>query len=177
MYLFISAYDEAEDDAYRKLEKEKRDRKKEKDKEKPDDRSDVNAKLTNLNCWLPQLCLPALWSSVSVLLTLEVPRFSFPYYHFHYVRATPWKLGNWILVFLHTLYWVTYVSRYALESPVPPADLIVLSPGYRVLPDLTTVPYTPWHTRFALMEAATSDRMFETTLSAPWRKTHHHIMS
>ena len=49
MYLFISAYDEAEDDAYRKLEKEKRDRKKEKDKEKPDDRSDVNAKLTNLN--------------------------------------------------------------------------------------------------------------------------------
>ena len=50
MYLFISAYDEAEDDAYRKLEKEKRDRKKEKDKEKPDDRSDVNAKLTHLNC-------------------------------------------------------------------------------------------------------------------------------
>ena len=50
MYLFISAYDEAEDDAYRKLEKEKRDRKKEKDKEKPDDHSDVNAKLTNLNC-------------------------------------------------------------------------------------------------------------------------------
>ena len=48
MYLFVSAYDEAEDDAYRKLEKEKRDRKKGKDKEKPDDRSDVNTK--NLNC-------------------------------------------------------------------------------------------------------------------------------
>ena len=61
MYLFISAYDEAEDDAYRKLEKEKRDRKKGKDKEKPDDRSDVNTKHQNLNCWLPQLCLPALF--------------------------------------------------------------------------------------------------------------------
>ena len=36
-----------------------------------------------------------------------------------------------------------HVSRYALESPVPPADLIALSPGYRVPPDLATVPYTP----------------------------------
>ena len=36
-----------------------------------------------------------------------------------------------------------YVSRYALESPVPPADLIALSPGYRVPPDLVTVPYAP----------------------------------
>ena len=60
----------------------------------------------------------------------------------------------------------SYVSRYALEFPVPPADLIALSPGYRVPPDLATVPYAPWHTRFALMEAAMSDRMFETTLLA-----------
>ena len=36
-----------------------------------------------------------------------------------------------------------YVSRYALESPVPLADLIALSPGYRVLLDLATIPYTP----------------------------------
>ena len=36
-----------------------------------------------------------------------------------------------------------YVSRYALESPVPLADLIALSPGYRVLPDLATVSYAP----------------------------------
>ena len=36
-----------------------------------------------------------------------------------------------------------YVSRYALESPVPPADLIALSPGYRVPPDLATVPHAP----------------------------------
>ena len=53
MYLFVSAYDEAEDDAYRKMEKEKRDqkRKKGKDKkEKPDDRSDVNTKIQNLIC-------------------------------------------------------------------------------------------------------------------------------
>ena len=35
------------------------------------------------------------------------------------------------------------MSRYALESPVPPADLIALSPGYRVPPDLATVPYAP----------------------------------
>ena len=28
-------------------------------------------------------------------------------------------------------------------SPVPPADLIALSPGYRVPPDLATVPYAP----------------------------------
>ena len=49
------------------------------------------------------------------------------------------------------------VSRYALESPVPPADLIALSPGYRVPLDLATVPFTLWHTRFALLEAATSD--------------------
>ena len=35
------------------------------------------------------------------------------------------------------------MSRYALEAPVPPADLIALSPGYRVLPDLATIPYTP----------------------------------
>ena len=60
-----------------------------------------------------------------------------------------------------------HVSRYALESPVPPADLAALSPGYRVPPDLATVPYAPWHTRFALLEAATSDRMFGTTLPAP----------
>ena len=33
-----------------------------------------------------------------------------------------------------------YMSRYALESPVPPADLNALSPGYRVPPDLATVP-------------------------------------
>ena len=58
------------------------------------------------------------------------------------------------------------MSWYALESPVPLADLIALSPGYRVPPDLATVPYTPWHTRFALLEATTSDRMFETTLLA-----------
>ena len=60
-----------------------------------------------------------------------------------------------------------YMSRYALESPLPPADLIALSPGYRVPPDLATIPYAPWHTRFALMEAAMLDRMFEMTLSAP----------
>ena len=59
------------------------------------------------------------------------------------------------------------MSRYALESPVPPADLIALSPGYRVPPDLVTVPYVPRHTRFALTEAATSYRMFETMLPAP----------
>ena len=59
------------------------------------------------------------------------------------------------------------VSWYALESPVPPADLVALSPGYQVLPDLATIPYTPWHTRFVLLEAATSDRMFEMTLLAP----------
>ena len=59
------------------------------------------------------------------------------------------------------------MSRYALEFPVPPADLIALSPGYRVPPDLATILYAPWYMRFALPEAATSDRMFETTLSAP----------
>ena len=59
------------------------------------------------------------------------------------------------------------MSRYALESPVPLADLIALSPGYQVPPDLETVPYAPWHMRFALLEAATSDRMFEMTLLAP----------
>ena len=48
MYLFVSAYDQAEDDAYEKMEKEKSDRKKKKDKEKPDDRSDVNTKIQNL---------------------------------------------------------------------------------------------------------------------------------
>ena len=62
---------------------------------------------------------------------------------------------------------VIHVSRYALETPIPPADLIALSPGYRVLPDLATIPYAPWHTRFALLEPATLDRMFKTTLSAP----------
>ena len=76
-------------------------------------------------------------------------------------RAVWWgsdkKLHLW--VFFH-------MSRYPLESPVPPADLIALSPGYRVLPDLATVPYIPRYTRFALTEAATSDRMFETTLPA-----------
>ena len=50
-----------------------------------------------------------------------------------------------------------HMSRYALETPVPLADLIALSPGYRVPPDLATVPYAPWHTRFALLESATSD--------------------
>ena len=32
------------------------------------------------------------------------------------------------------------MSLYPLETPVPPADLIALSPGYRVPPDLATVP-------------------------------------
>ena len=59
------------------------------------------------------------------------------------------------------------MSRYVLELPVPPANLIALSPGYRVPLDLATVPYAPWHMRFALLEAATSDQMFETTLPAP----------
>ena len=58
------------------------------------------------------------------------------------------------------------MSRYALEFPIPSADLIALIPGYRVPPDLATVPYAPWYTRFALPEAATSDQMFEMTLSA-----------
>ena len=70
-----------------------------------------------------------------------------------------------------------HMSRYALESPVPPADLIALSPGYRVPPDLATVPYVPRHMWFALTEAATSDRMFKMTLPAPWSKTRHRIMS
>ena len=38
-------------------------------------------------------------------------------------------------------------------------------------------PLCPWHMRFALWEAATSDQMFETMLSAPWHKTRHRIMS
>ena len=38
---------------------------------------------------------------------------------------------------------IGYMSWYALESPVPPADLIALSPDYRVPPDLATVPYAP----------------------------------
>ena len=59
------------------------------------------------------------------------------------------------------------MSWYALESPIPPADLIALSPGYQVPPDLATVPYVPRYTRFVLTEAATSDRMFETMLPAP----------
>ena len=59
------------------------------------------------------------------------------------------------------------MSRYALEFPVPLADLIALSPGYRVAPDLATIPYAPWHMQFALFKATTSDRMFETTLLAP----------
>ena len=59
------------------------------------------------------------------------------------------------------------MSRYALESPVPPADLIAPSPGNRVPPDLATIPYIPRHTRFALMEAATSFQMFEMMLPAP----------
>ena len=50
-----------------------------------------------------------------------------------------------------------YMSQYALESPVSWADLIALSPGYRVLLDLATIPYVPRYTRFALTEAATSD--------------------
>ena len=60
-----------------------------------------------------------------------------------------------------------HVSRYALESPIPPADLIALSPGYRVPPDLATFPYIPWHTQFVLTEATTSFQMFETMLPAP----------
>ena len=68
------------------------------------------------------------------------------------------------------------MSRYALEFPVPPADLIALSPGYWVPPDLATIPYVPRYTRFALTEAAMSDRMFEMTLPAPWCKTRHRIM-
>ena len=59
-----------------------------------------------------------------------------------------------------------HMSRYALESPVPLADLIALSPGYQVPPDLATVPYVPRHTRFALTEAAMSFRMFKMTLLA-----------
>ena len=59
------------------------------------------------------------------------------------------------------------MSRYALESPVPLADLIALSPGYRVPPDLATIPYIPQYMQFALTEAATSDQMFETMLPAP----------
>ena len=31
------------------------------------------------------------------------------------------------------------MSRCVVESPVPPADLIVLSPGYEVPPDLATI--------------------------------------
>ena len=58
------------------------------------------------------------------------------------------------------------MSRYALESPVPLADLIALSPGYRVPPDLASVPYVPRYMRFALTEAAMSDRMFGMTLPA-----------
>ena len=59
------------------------------------------------------------------------------------------------------------MSRYALEPPVPLADLFTLNPGYRVPPGLATVPYVPRHTQLALTEAAMSDRMFETTLPAP----------
>ena len=44
MNLFISAYDQAEDDVYERMEKEKDARKKEKAKNKADDRSDVNTK-------------------------------------------------------------------------------------------------------------------------------------
>ena len=58
-----------------------------------------------------------------------------------------------------------HMSRYALESPVPPADLIALSPGYRVPLDLATPPMPLRHTRFALPEAATSDRMFENDVA------------
>ena len=62
---------------------------------------------------------------------------------------------------------LVHVSRYALESPVSPADLIALSPGYRVPPDLATIPYVRRHMRFALTEAEMSFRMFETMLPAP----------
>ena len=41
MNLFISTYDQAEDDVYERMEKEKDARKKEKAKNKADDRSDV----------------------------------------------------------------------------------------------------------------------------------------
>ena len=52
---------------------------------------------------------------------------------------------------------ILHVSQYALESPIPPADLAALSPGYQVPPDLATIPYAPWHMRFVLLEATTSD--------------------
>ena len=35
---------------------------------------------------------------------------------------------------------LVHVSRCVLEPPVLPADLFVLSPGYKVLLDLATVP-------------------------------------
>ena len=54
-----------------------------------------------------------------------------------------------------------------LWNSLAPADLHALGPGYEVRPDLATVPYALLHTRFALPEPATSDRIFETTLSAP----------
>ena len=58
MYLFVSAYDQAEDDAYEKMEKEKSDRKKKKDKEKPDDHSDVNNPKLNFVGFHSSVCLP-----------------------------------------------------------------------------------------------------------------------
>ena len=51
-------------------------------------------------------------------------------------------------------------------SPVPPADLSVLSLGYEVWPDLATVPPAPSDTWFALTRPATSVRMFVTMLPA-----------
>ena len=71
-----------------------------------------------------------------------------------------------MLIIEHVSYTYYFLVCVTLESPVPPADLIALSPGYRVPPDLATIPYAPWHTWFALLEAATLDRMFETTLLA-----------
>ena len=59
------------------------------------------------------------------------------------------------------------MSRYALEFPVPLADLIAPSLGYRVPLDLATIPYVPRYTRFVLTEAATLDQMFEMMLPAP----------
>ena len=51
-------------------------------------------------------------------------------------------------------------------SPVPPADLSVLSLGYEVWPDLATVPPAPSDARFAFKRPAMSVRMFLTTLQA-----------
>ena len=51
---------------------------------------------------------------------------------------------------------IIYVSQCVVESPVPPADLIVLSLGYKVLPDLATVPPALWYVQFMSAMPATS---------------------